>query len=121
NNGDEPEIGAVKAEEQWRPRGVENELNGVDSERQRCTDEPGLSPNQPTGHRNHYIENCPHRREQPVWRSPRWLLQVLVPFTRPEESTCHGRKKAGCKEGQQRKPGRRIHDHLPQTNSDPRG
>lgn len=84
----------MQAEEQRRPRGIEHELKGVDGQRQRGADEPGLPPNQPAGYGDHHVENCPHWRKQAVRWTPRWLLQALVPFTWPEEGAGHGREEA---------------------------
>src|SRR5690606_16034971 len=82
---------------------------------------PDLPPNQPAGYGDHHVKNGPNRSKQPIRWSPRWLLQALVPVTRPEEGACHGREDAGRNETQQREPGRGFHDHLPQTNSDSQG
>lgn len=74
NDINEAEIGAVQTEEERRPRGIENELQGIDRQGQAGAGEAGFPPDQPPCNRNHQIEDGPHRREKPVRRPPGRLL-----------------------------------------------
>ena len=95
NDVDEAEIGAVQAEEERRPRSVENELHSIHRQRQAGAGEAGFPPDQPAGDRNHHIEYGPHRGEKPVRRPPGRLLQLLVPFARPKPCAGQRREETG--------------------------
>jgi hypothetical protein len=68
---EESEIRTVKTEEERCPDRVQNELQGINRERQYGAGKTCLPPNQPAGNSDGEIQDGPHRCKQPVRRPPR--------------------------------------------------